>query len=66
MRSSPDDYGVSSPIVSERQCGGWIARSPDGAELKIAVTALTEVEVRAQFKQSVERWLTALQAKDLC
>ena len=57
---------MPSPLVSERECGGWLARSPSDAALKIAVTALTEAEVRAQFKQSTQRWMDTLKAKDLC
>ena len=42
--------------VSSRRCGGWIAVSGEGAEIKIGVTAETEEGARAAFEVALARW----------
>ena len=54
----------TDPVVSERECGGWLATTPPESELRIGVTALTEGEVRALFERAMHRWVAALDVRD--
>jgi hypothetical protein len=43
------------PVVVQRPSGGWLARSPAGAALRIGVIGETEAAAREQFAASVDR-----------
>ena len=40
-----------NPRVSRRQCGGWLALSPEDECLKMGTTGATEAEAVASFRQ---------------
>jgi hypothetical protein len=44
------------PIVVERECGGWLAVSPEHHPFRIGVVADDESGVRREFASAVERW----------
>ena len=54
------NLGAIEPDVSRRNCGGWMAYTPVGADQSIGVTAPTEVEARGRFHQAVEEWRSIL------
>jgi hypothetical protein len=49
------------PRLVPRECGGWLALSPDAA-LRIGVTAPTELEAREAFRHALNRWIETLRA----
>jgi len=52
------------PQIVHRECGGWLATTPASAALRMGVTAVTEDEARAKFRQAVSRWAESLQADE--
>lgn len=52
------------PELVSRECGGWIAIAPKGAAIRIAVTAFSEGEARAEFTKSLECWIKNLSQCD--
>jgi hypothetical protein len=50
-----EGWGIGPDLI-RRACGGWLAVSPEGAILRIGVTAATEAEARDLFHQTAERW----------
>jgi hypothetical protein len=55
MNAHRKDYESIHPLVSPRKCGGWLAKSPNGATLCIGVTANSETEAREKFLRSLDR-----------
>ena len=55
MNDQPALYDVS-PVLAERKCGGWMAFSPRGWPLGIAVCADTEANAKAEFRAALSRW----------
>lgn len=51
---------LDHPKLIHRACGGWLAVSPDGACLRIGVTAETEDGARKRYQQTVARWMETL------
>jgi len=50
------------PEVVSRECGGWMAKAPKDAAIRITVTAVSEAEARKQFAQSLACWIQNLSA----
>lgn len=44
------------PVVVQRRCGGWLARSERRDEIRIGVTAESEEAVRAKFAATIAKW----------
>lgn len=59
-----NDGGAAFPIPNVTACewGGWLAVSPRWADVKIGVTANTEIEARMKFGKSYGEWLDILQS----
>lgn len=53
----------AEPVLVERACGGWLALSPPGYSIRIGVTAITNVEARLRWHDSIARWKRDLQSK---
>jgi len=51
-----------TPQTFYRECGGWLAVSGPDEPLKIGVTAETEEEVVANYKESLAAWRRTLDA----
>lgn len=49
-----------APLLVDRECGGWLAVTPDDAPFRIGVTAETEGEARSRFSATVTAWLETL------
>jgi hypothetical protein len=49
-----------SPRIVQRRCGGWLALAPEGASLKIGVSADTEEAARDKYKTAVTEWRRTL------
>jgi hypothetical protein len=43
-------------MLIERECGGWLAITPDGSRLNIAVTAASADEARDQLDAALVAW----------
>ena len=50
------------PRIIERRCGGWIAVSGPGAEIRIGVTADSKEGALKKFEAAMLDWQRTLQA----
>lgn len=48
------------PKLVKRQCGGWLATSPDNERIKIGVTAHSMQGAVFQYKLALSRWRSLL------
>jgi len=46
----------AAPRLIQRECGGWLAVSQAGAQLRIGVTAQTEQDARTHFFKALKEW----------
>ena len=44
------------PVVVARQCGGWLARSPEAEPVKIAVVAASPEEAAHRYGEALSAW----------
>jgi hypothetical protein len=51
-----------TPQTIERKCGGWLAVSPAGSALRIAVEATTEAEAVRRFSSAETAWMALLRS----
>ena len=51
---------AGSPRLVQRHCGGWLALAPEGASLKIGVSADSEDAARDKYRTAVEEWNATL------
>jgi len=51
---------AESPRLVHRHCGGWLALAPEGASLKIGVSADSEDAARDKYRTAVEEWKATL------
>ena len=51
---------AESPRLVQRHCGGWLALAPEGATLKIGVSADSPAAAREKYRTTVEEWNAAL------
>ena len=47
---------TTKPIITERERGGWMAISPDDAQLHIAVLGKTPHEARTNYATASAAW----------
>ena len=47
------------PIITERECGGWLARTPDDYHLRFGVTAADKASAQQRFDEAVVHWTAA-------
>jgi hypothetical protein len=52
------------PKVVPRECGGWLATTPDVAPVRVGVTGETENAAREAFAISLGRWKSLVQEDD--
>lgn len=52
------------PTLKARKCGGWLATSPHGSDIRIGVTADSEEAARTKFRMALAQWRTLL-ARDI-
>jgi hypothetical protein len=45
-----------TPVLIERDCGGWLALAPAASPVRIAVTAADEAPARESLRASLEEW----------
>lgn len=66
MKKSMDhvkiDYEVIKLVVTQRECGGWLATAPKWSPLRIGVTGDSEAEARNNFHRSLGEWARTLAA----
>lgn len=51
---------AESPRLVQRHCGGWLALAPEGAALRIGVSAESPDAAREKYRATVEEWNAAL------
>lgn len=56
MSAEADRIAGMQPRLIERECGGWLALSPDGALIRIGVTGTTDAETREAFGRAAAEW----------
>jgi len=53
---------MTDPQIIERACGGWLARAPAGAPVRIAVVGDDEAAARASLQTELAEWERLLEA----
>lgn len=51
---------TESPRIVQRHCGGWLALAPEGAGLKIGVSADSAEAAQERYRQAVGEWRATL------
>lgn len=49
------------PMVTARECGGWLATAPRWAPLQIGTTGESEEDARERFHKAVTAWSATLE-----
>jgi hypothetical protein len=50
------------PVLTLRECGGWLAAAPKWSPLRIGVIGNSEAETRDNFHRSLGEWMRTLAA----
>jgi hypothetical protein len=64
METSKSWFGQSGPVLLERQGGGWLAVSGEGAIVPIGVVGSTREEALRRFEIAAWEWSLLLDRRD--
>lgn len=61
MNTFAGRFDYIEPRVLRRECGGWLAVSPPGAEIRIGAIGITAESARERFRNELREWARLLE-----